>query len=226
MERIPEPESIQQVEDALRFNQVMGKGLVQHEYRQLARAVVDMNVPEDGKILDLGTGTGFVAIEIARLLNNKAQVIGLDLSESMLALAAENAARKGVADITTWRIGDAGQIPYADGELDFVVSSGSLHHWENPLLVFNEIARVLKSDGQCLVRDSKRLVNFGLRVLAWAVGMTIPSDFRKHYWGSIKSSYTPGELRQILQESDLQGWRILDDVLDLAVLKEKSYVEA
>jgi len=225
MDRIPEQEVIQQIEDARRFNQVMGKGLVQHEYRQLARDVVAMGIPAGGNILDLGTGTGFVAIEIARLLDRKAQVIGLDLSEAMLALAAENAARNGVAGAITWRIGDAGKIPFADGELDFVVSSGSLHHWEKPLVVFNEIARVLKPDGQCLVRDSKRLVRLAPRLFAWVIGLTIPTDFRKHYWGSIRSSYTPGELRQILGRSRLQGWRLMEDVMDLMVVKEKSSEE-
>jgi ubiquinone/menaquinone biosynthesis C-methylase UbiE len=225
MERIPEQEVIQQLKDARRFNQVMGKGLVQREYHQLARNVEAMGVPAGGKILDLGTGTGFVAIEIARLQGSNAQVIGLDLSEAMLTLAAENAAQKAVADRITWRMGDADRMPFADGELDFVVSSGSLHHWEEPLLVFDEIARVLKPDGQCLVRDSKRLTHFGSRLFAWVIGLTIPPDFRKHYWGSIRSSYTSDELRWILQRSRLQGWRIEEDVMDLVVVKENTREE-
>jgi ubiquinone/menaquinone biosynthesis C-methylase UbiE len=220
MGRIAEEEGIMQMEDARRFNQVMGKGLVQHEYRELAKAVVAMGIPRGGKVLDVGTGTGFVAIEVALLLEGRSHVVGLDISSTMLTLAAENAAQRGLAEATTWQEGDAKHMPFADGEFDFVVSCGSLHHWEEPAAVFDEIARVLKADGQCIVRDSKRLTSMGPRLLAGAIGLTIPADFRKHYWGSIQSSYTPDELRQILKQSRLQGWQIQEDALDILIVKE------
>jgi len=224
MERTPEAEAIEQASDARRFNQVMGKGLVQVEYRRLAREVAAM-LPNGGNILDVGTGTGFVAIEIACLLRDKAHVIGLDLSQAMLSLAAENAAARGVNDFVSWRIGDAKEMPCETGEFDFVTSSGSLHHWDEPRRVFDEIARVIKPGGQCLVRDSKRLLRRRERLFAWLIGLTIPADFRKHYWGSINSSYTPNELCQVLQSSRLQGWEVMEDVMDIVVLKrENSHV--
>jgi ubiquinone/menaquinone biosynthesis C-methylase UbiE len=220
MERIPENEAIAEMQDTHRYNQVMSGRLVQHEYRRLARDVVEMGVPPGGKVLDVGTGPGFVALEIARLLRGSAQVVGLDLSRAMLTVAAENARREGLGDALAWREGDAKAIPFDDGEFDFVVSSGSLHHWDDPLVVLDEIARVLKDDGQCIVRDSKRLQRWGPRLFAWAIGMTIPRDFRVHYWGSIRSSYTGDELSQILQRSRLKGWRIVEDVMDVMIVKE------
>jgi ubiquinone/menaquinone biosynthesis C-methylase UbiE len=182
--------------------------------------VVELGVPPGGKVLDVGTGPGFVAIEIARLLRGSAQVIGLDLSRAMLTVAAENARREGLVAALTWREGDAKAMPFDDDEFDFVVSSGSLHHWEDPLVVFNEIARVLKDDGRCIVRDSKRLQRWGPRLFAWAIGLTIPRDFRVHYWGSIRSSYTGDELLQVLERSRLKGWRIVEDVMDVMIVKE------
>jgi ubiquinone/menaquinone biosynthesis C-methylase UbiE len=119
----------------------------------------------------------------------------------------------------TWRRGDAKAMPFENGEFDLVVCNDSLHHWEDPLLVFDEIARVLKDDGQCLVHDSKRLHKWVPRLVSWAFGMIIPSDFRVHYWNSIKSSYTAEELTEILKDSQLQGWRVVEDLTDLAVVK-------
>ncbi|MBN2146982.1 MAG: class I SAM-dependent methyltransferase [Anaerolineales bacterium] len=223
MQRIPETEVIGQLADARRFNEVMGKGLVQAEYRRLAQDVATM-LPHGGKVLDVGTGTGFVAVEIANLLREKGQVIGLDLSDAMLSLAAENAVARGVSAFITWRVGDAKNMPFEVGEFDFVVSSGSLHHWDEPRRVFSEIARVLKPGGGCLVRDSKRLLKRCERLFAWLIALSIPADFRKHYWASIRSSYTSNELRQMLQRSRLQGWRVMEDWMDIAVLKEKSHV--
>jgi ubiquinone/menaquinone biosynthesis C-methylase UbiE len=219
MQRIPEIEVIGQPTDARRFNEVMGKSPVQAEYRHLAREVA-ANLPQGGKVLDVGTGTGFVAVEVASLLRQKVQVIGLDLSEAMLSLAAENAAARGVSAFVTWRMGDAKSMPFETGEFDFIVSSGSLHHWDEPRRVFDEIARVLKPGGGCLVRDSKRLLRRRERLFAWLIGLSIPADFRKHYWGSIRSSYTSDELRQVLGRSRLQGWRVMEDIMDIMVLKE------
>jgi ubiquinone/menaquinone biosynthesis C-methylase UbiE len=145
MKRIPENEAIAEMEDARYYSKMMSGWLVQHEYRALAREVARMGVPPGGRVLDVGTGPGFVAIEVARLLRgNGCEIVGLDLSKAMLTVAAENAQREGLSGTLTWREGDAKAMPFDDGEFDFVVSSGSLHHWEDPLIVFDEIARVLK----------------------------------------------------------------------------------
>jgi ubiquinone/menaquinone biosynthesis C-methylase UbiE len=221
MERIPENEAIAEMEDARRYSEMMSGWLVQHEYRALAREAARMGVPPGGRVLDVGTGPGFVAIEVARLLQGSGcEVVGLDLSRAMLTVAAENAQREGLDGTLAWREGDAKAIPFDDGEFDFVVSSGSLHHWEDPLVVLNEIARVLKDDGRCIVRDSKRLQQWAPRLFAWAIGMAIPPDFRVHYWNSIKSSYTTAELQFILDRSQLQGCQIVEDFMDVMIVKE------
>jgi ubiquinone/menaquinone biosynthesis C-methylase UbiE len=221
MERLPESEAIAEMADARRYSQAMRNRLVQHEYRRLAREVVKMGVPPGGKVLDVGTGPGFVAIEIARLLRGSGcQVVGLDLSQAMLTVAVQNERREGLTGMLTWREGDAKAMPFEDGEFDFVVSSGSLHHWEDPLRVFDEVARVLKEDGQFIIRDSKRLQGRAPRLFAWVIGLTIPPDFRAHYWNSIKSSYTTPELCSMLERSQLKGWRIAEDFMDVMVVKE------
>jgi ubiquinone/menaquinone biosynthesis C-methylase UbiE len=223
MERIPEVESISVKTDARQFNKVMRNNRVrQANYRRLARRVVDIGVPVGGKVLDLGTGPGFVAIEVAKLLKgNGGKVVGMDLSQAMLALAADNAERAGLENGSlTWREGDVKDIPFDDGSFDLIVSNDSLHHWDDPLLVFDEIARVLKSDGRCIVHDSKRLRHWWLWLLVKALSLSIPRDFRVHWWNSIKSSYTVPELRAILERSRLTGWRVEEDLMDLAVVKE------
>jgi ubiquinone/menaquinone biosynthesis C-methylase UbiE len=222
MERIPESEAIVEKADARRFNEFMaGNRFRQREYRQLACEAVALGVPPGGKVLDIGTGPGFVAIEVARLLQGTGcKVVGMDLSIAMLALAAENAAKKGLNGTLTWREGDAKAMPFNDKEFDLIVCNDSLHHWENPLLVFDEIARVLKENGQCIVHDSKRLQGWTARFFSWFIGMLIPADFRLHYWNSIRSSYTPKELKAVLGRSRLQGWHIVEGFMDLAVVKE------
>ena len=220
MDRKAEVEVIGEMADARRFYEFMRRNRFRRqEYRQLAAAAVALGVPTGGRVLDVGTGPGFVAVEVARLLRGTGvQVVGMDLSQAMLTLAAEYAAEEGLAAELTWRQGDAVAMPFADGEFDLVVCSDSLHHWSAPVAVFDEIARVLKPGGACVIQDSRRLQKRAARFLAWLIGLTIPADFRVHYRGSIRSSYTPEELRALLAGSRLQGWRIAADFMDMRVI--------
>jgi len=222
MERIPESEAIAEPVDARRFNEVMSSNRFrQADYRRLARRVVDLGILEGGTVLDMGTGSGFVAIEVAKLLEGTGcRVEGMDLSTAMLALAAENAAKAGLNGTLSWREGNVKAMPFDDGTFDMIVSNDSLHHWDDPLLVFDEIARVLKDDGRCIIHDSKRLQRRWPWLFVKTVSLSIPRDFRVHWWNSIKSSYTADELHAILEGSRLTDWRIEEDFMDLAVVKE------
>jgi len=221
MKRIPESEAISEMADARRFNEFMGNNRFrQQEYHELAQRIAAMGIPNGGKVLDVGTGTGFVAIAVARALRGRGvQVGGLDLSPAMLSLAAENAQRAGLSDAITWREGNAYTMPFADGEFDGVISNDSLHHWENPVQIFNEIARVVKPEGAYFIHDSRRLETWWPRLFAWGIGLTIPPDFRVHYWGSIHSSYTPKELETLAANSQLTGWRVESGFMEVAVVR-------
>ncbi|MBN1875267.1 MAG: class I SAM-dependent methyltransferase [Anaerolineae bacterium] len=222
MKRIPESEAISEMADARRFNEFMGNNRFrQQEYRELAQRIMELGIPAGGKVLDVGTGTGFVAMEVAKLVRERdIRVVGLDLSPAMLTLAAENAQRAGLNDTLTWREGNAYAMPFADGEFDCVISNDSLHHWEDPVAIFNEIARVVKPEGRYLIHDSRRLETWWPKLFAWGIGLMIPPDFRVHYWGSIHSSYTPDELHTLVARSQLAGWKIEAGFMELAVVKK------
>jgi len=221
MERIPESEAIAAIEQAEQFNDHMKKSLVQHEYRKLAKRLVSMSVPAGGQVLDVGTGPGYIAMEIAVLLRDQVCVTGFDLSKAMLTIAERNAGERGLEPFIKWQEGDAKSMPFEDNSFDALATSGSLHHWDNPLLVFNEIARVLKPQGIALIRDSRRLQKRSARLFAGMIGLSIPSDFRVHYWNSIRASYTPAELESMLRQSNLKNWTIEQDIMDLMVVVGK-----
>ena len=222
MKRIPEGQVIAEMTDARRFSELMGRNRIrQKEYRRLAHQVIEIGVPDGGKVLDIGTGPGFVAIEVARLLQGTdCQIVGMDLSKAMLTIATENGAKAGLNSILTWREGDNKAMPFDDGEFDFIVSNDSLHHWDDPLPVLNEIARVLKDDGQCIIHDSKRLQHWWPWMFVKTISLTIPRDFRIHWWNSIKSSYTLDELQTMLKSSRWTGWRVGENFMDLVIIKE------
>jgi SAM-dependent methyltransferase len=104
---------------------------------------------QPGTILDLGTGTGTVALEAARRWP-AAAVTGIDASRGMI-LAARERARQDLpasdAARISFDIADAGHLPYPDGTFDLVVSSFVLQLVQNRLAVLREAHRVLRPGG-------------------------------------------------------------------------------
>jgi ubiquinone/menaquinone biosynthesis C-methylase UbiE len=105
-----------------------------------------------GTVVDLGSGTGYLAIEIAKRAPGL-QVCGIDLSRQMVKIARRHA--QGVENVR-FEFGNAAALAFEDDSIDFIVSTGSLHHWNKPVKVFDECYRVLKKDGQGWIYDPCR----------------------------------------------------------------------
>jgi ubiquinone/menaquinone biosynthesis C-methylase UbiE len=98
-------------------------------------------------VADVGTGTGFLA-EAA--LDAGARVIGIDISEGMLAqVTARLAGRPFIG-----RLGDTAALPLQSGEVDAVVANMVLHHAEDPPAAIREMARALKPGGTLVITDA------------------------------------------------------------------------
>ena len=102
---------------------------------------------KEGTILDLGSGPGFLSTEIARK-SSGLQVCGIDLSRQMAKSATRHA---GGVDNAQFVFGNAARLPFKDGSVDLVVSTGVFHHLKSPRLVFEECYRVLKTGGEAWI---------------------------------------------------------------------------
>jgi ubiquinone/menaquinone biosynthesis C-methylase UbiE len=102
-----------------------------------------------GLIVDLGSGTGYLSIEIARRVPGT-RVYGIDLSRQMVRIAKRHA--KGAENVQ-FKFGDAADLFFEDESVDFIVSTGSLHHWKRPAKVFDECYRVLKNGREAWIYD-------------------------------------------------------------------------
>ncbi len=92
------------------------------------------------RVLDLGCGSGPYSVWFAE---RGAQVVGLDLSQTMISLARQRARERGVnAD---FRVGDVRDpLPFGDAEFDLVFSTTSLHYVEDLEATMREVARIVK----------------------------------------------------------------------------------
>ncbi|KNY08329.1 SAM-dependent methyltransferase [Achromobacter piechaudii] len=101
------------------------------------------------RVLDLGCGGGHVTFHVAPEVKD---VTAYDLSQQMLDVVAGEAAKRGLANVTT-RQGKAEYLPFADAEFDVVMSRYSTHHWQDAGRGLREAFRVLKPGGVAVFAD-------------------------------------------------------------------------
>jgi ubiquinone/menaquinone biosynthesis C-methylase UbiE len=101
-------------------------------------------------ILDVGTGTGLVALRAARLLS-AGRVIGIDHSQGMIEQACAKARCRGLGDFVTFRKSDAEQLDCSDQSFDVVLSLYALFHFPDPLRALAEMYRVLRPGGRVVI---------------------------------------------------------------------------
>lgn len=100
-------------------------------------------------VLDVGTGTGFVA---AGLAPHVAAVIGVDSSPAMLGVAASNLAALGATNSTLIE-GAVDALPLTDDSVDAAVANMVLHHAPAPTAMLTEMARVVRPGGMVAITD-------------------------------------------------------------------------
>lgn len=101
-------------------------------------------------VLDVATAVGHTALALAK---GARQVIGVDLTEKMLAEARKQAELKGVTNVA-FAAGDAEALFFPDGHFDLVTCRIAAHHFPNVQAFCREAARVLKPGGLLLVVDN------------------------------------------------------------------------
>ena len=131
--------------------------MVIESYYCLVAAEITANLKE-GTILDLGTGPGYLPIEIAKR-SPTIKVIGVDLSRKLIEMARSNASKAGLDERLTFRSGNAGKLDFTDSSFDMVISTGMLHSLKDPVAVLQEIHRVLKADREAWIFDPARVAS-------------------------------------------------------------------
>lgn len=117
-------------------------------FAAVVRNVIERaNLKLGQRVLDLGTGTGSVALAAALLVGPSGRVVGIDISQQMLEVANARIKQAGL-DNAELREGRAEQIPAAAAEFDAVIASLSLMYAIDRAAAAREIARVLSPGGR------------------------------------------------------------------------------
>jgi len=142
--------------------------VIESYYSQVAEQIVSHL--KSGTILDLGTGPGYLPIEIVKR-SSSITCNGIDLSRKLIKLACDNAVKAGVAGRLHFEVGNAAELRFEDKSYDMVISTGMLHMLKDPVKVLSECYRVLKPGGEAWIYDPAR-VSSQLNKKKWMASLT------------------------------------------------------
>lgn len=111
-------------------------------YPCIAGQIKDKFGITQGICVDIGSGPGSLAIEMARITDLR--VFSLDLQPEMTAIARSNIAQAGMEKRIGAVTADVCNMPFEDDSIDLVISRGSIFFWEDMVAAFREIKRILK----------------------------------------------------------------------------------
>ena len=186
------------------INSLMTLGL-DHRWR---RETVLMAEPRGTIALDIATGTGELAFEMAR--QGARSVIGADFCIEMLHAATCKAERTGLAARIGLVAADAMRLPFADGSFDCIVNGFMLRNVDNLGQTFAELCRVLRSGGRLVCLDLTSPRGPLRRFFAWYIAAFVPllgvllagnySAYR-HLFDSLSTHPNPSHVATMMREA-------------------------
>jgi ubiquinone/menaquinone biosynthesis C-methylase UbiE len=190
-------------------------GRHKESYHEAAKIVAG-EVASGSSVLEVAPGPGYLSIELAKLGN---RVVGLDISQSFVEMARQNARAAGVA--VHFERGNASGMPFASGSFDAIVCRAAFKNFAEPLQALNETHRVLKPGGKALIYDlqpeaSPEVINAEIKKmgLGWFDALLTRLTFQ---YMLLKTAYPQERLREMASQSAFETCEVQADGIGVAV---------
>jgi demethylmenaquinone methyltransferase/2-methoxy-6-polyprenyl-1,4-benzoquinol methylase len=143
-------------------------------------AVKQLDIPQNGMVLDIATGTGDVALEIGRQTDDSVKIVGSDFTQGMLVLGRDKIAESSCRDRILLVNAPCESIPHPDGIFDGITIAFGIRNVVDRQKGLREMARVLKPGGRAVILEFATPRNrffravyffYFLRVLPWLGGL-------------------------------------------------------
>jgi ubiquinone/menaquinone biosynthesis C-methylase UbiE len=113
------------------------------------------HLPDGARVLEVAPGPGYHAIEIAKL--GRFEVVGLDISRTLVEIASEGARRAGIN--VDFRYGDVANMPFEAESFDLITCQAAFKNFAQPVRALEEMHRVLRPGGMAVIDDLNREIS-------------------------------------------------------------------
>jgi SAM-dependent methyltransferase len=151
-----------------------------------------------GRILEIGPGRLRPGLEL--LKDRDVELVAIGYTDAEAAEGQAAIRRMGARPRADYLAGGLDRFPLPDQSVDAVISFGSLHAWRDPLLVLDEIARVLKQGGEVILGDVSADAGWMQTVLA---GILAPH--LRALYGPKESRVKTADAQALVEQSSLSG---------------------
>ena len=139
--------------ESIEYDEKWGKRLIQiystpDVVKQREIILSKLNFKPGEKVIDIGSGPGLLAEDIAKEIGESGLICGVDISDAMISLSKNRCSQYPQIEL---RKGDATSLPYNDNEFDAAVSTQVYEYIEDIQTCLNELYRVLKNGGRALI---------------------------------------------------------------------------
>lgn len=202
---VPKEQQVEQMFDSIApaydfMNRAMTLG-IDRLWRRKAVGMLRADKPE--MVLDVATGTGDLAILLARKLP-QARITGVDLSSGMIKVGQEKIAAKGLSNRICLQVGDCLSLPFDDGTFDCVTVAYGVRNFSDLEAGYREMHRVMRPGGKlCVIELStprnrivKPLYNLYTKHIIPLVGRMVSKDTRAY-------SYLPESIAAVPQRESM-----------------------
>ena len=191
--RVLESEAMDTLEEAVDYNS-MDHGEVNRRFAADLWAAA----PGEGEMLDLGTGTALIPIELCRQ-SPTVRVLAVDVAAQMIEVARRNVQAAGFCDRIRLERVDAKRLRYRNATMATVISNSIVHHVPDPRQVLGEAWRVVAPGGLVFFRDLLRPTDEAtLRRLVDTYAAGAGSHQRQMLADSFRAALTLEETRHLL----------------------------
>ena len=201
-ERVPADYTEMDFLEAKRFDKKVKENFMPAIVSTVKQIIEDYGVLE-GVCVDVGCGTAVFAIELCR--HSKLKIYALEREKAIYEVARMNIEKERLTDKIIPVLGDAHELPFENEFVDFLISRGSYHCWEDKVRVFKEIYRVLKKGGIGFVGGG-----FGRYVTEEELNRM--KSLRDHSLKEDAKAYSsPDKLREVIYKANISNFRIIYD---------------
>jgi ubiquinone/menaquinone biosynthesis C-methylase UbiE len=159
------------------------------------------------------------------------RLVGIDLSEDMVKIAKGHAEKAGLADRVKFKVASAYNTGFEGNSIDLVVSTGMIHHLNEPVRSFNEILRILRPGGEAWIFDGRKDVTKAefeetVRSLGIESDLPLPLWIIERVWphwhvGCKTEVYVSGKIGRALKESLFKDYSVKNEGAYVRIVLKK-----